>query len=74
MDRVITSFYRVKCVLTLIIDGEGANDYVESKRGVKHENLRFDYNLNTEYLLRNNGSTEFMFEDEDDENLPFDEV
>ena len=61
-------------MITLIIDGEGANNYVESKRGVKHENLKFDYNLNTEYLLQNNGSTEFMFEDEDDENLPFDEI
>ena len=72
MDRVITSvFNRIKRVLTLINEGEGGNDYVESKRGIKYENMKFDYNLNAEHLSKNNGMTEFMIEDEDDENLPF---
>ena len=53
MDRVITSgFDRINRVLTLINEGEGGNDYVESKLGLKYENLKFDYNLNTEYVLK----------------------
>ena len=72
MDRVITSvFGRFKRVLTLINEGEGGNGYVESKHGVKYENMKFNYNLNAEYLSNNTGITEFMIEDEDDEDLPF---
>ena len=33
--------------------------------------MKFNYNLNAEHLAKNNGITEFMIEDEDDENLPF---
>ena len=72
MNRVITNvFDRIKRVLNLINEGEGGNDYVETKRGVKFENMKFDYNLNTEHMSNNTGVTEFMIEDEDDDHLPF---
>ena len=72
MNRVITNvFERIKRVLSLINEGEEGNDYVESKRGVKFENTKFDYNLNTEHMSNNTGITEFMIEDKDDDNLPF---
>ena len=72
MNRVITNvFERIKRVLSLINEGEGGNDYVESKRGVKFENLKFDYNLNAKHIANNTGITEFVVEDEDDDHLPF---
>ena len=49
-------------------------DLVESKSGVTYENMKFNYNLNAEYLVKNNGTTEFMIKDEDGENLQLGEV
>ena len=47
----------------MINDGNGVNDLVESKRSIKYEDLKVDFNKNTKYtkecgrLIDNNDDT-----------------
>jgi len=48
LDQIIGKvFSRLEKMLALIIEGKGGNDCVEDKRGVKYQDLKFDFNLNT---------------------------
>ena len=52
LDRVITNvFKRLEKVICLINEGDGGNDLVESKRGVKNEKMKFDFDRNLRKIL-----------------------
>ena len=68
MDEIIGKvFKRIGKVLALINEGEGGNDLVESKRGIKHEGLNFDYDLNAKNLHDHVESNEYYVEDDDED-------
>ena len=67
LDDVITKvFDRIKRVLVLINEGKGGNDLVETKRGVAHDDIKFDFKLNSTNIEKANEHT-IIVEDEDDE-------
>ena len=52
LDRVISNvFKRLEKVICLINEGDGGNDLVESKRGIKHEDMKFDFDSNLRKIM-----------------------
>ena len=35
----------------MINEGDGGNDLIESKRGIKHENMKFDFDTNLRKIM-----------------------
>ena len=72
LDDVITKFFdRIKRVLVLINEGKGGNDLVETKRGVEHVDIKFNYTLNLKNIAKANEHT-IMVEDEDGDAIQID--
>ena len=70
-DSITKVFDRIKRVLVLINEGNGANDLVETKRGVAHDDIKFDFKLNSTNIAKANERTGIV-EDEDDEAIEMD--
>ena len=67
LDDIIPKVYdRIKRVLVLINEGKGGNDLVETKRGIAHDDIKFDFTLNSTNIAKANEHT-IIVEDEDDE-------
>ena len=59
LDGIISEVcWRLEQVLTLINEGRGGNDKVEDKRGVKCEDMKFDFNLNSTHINEANWITD----------------
>ena len=53
LDRSINNvFIRLQKVLCLINEGDGGNNLVETKRGVKNKDLKFDFESNLRKIMK----------------------
>ena len=65
-------FIRLQKVLCLINEGDGGNDLVETKRGVKNKDLKFDFESNLRKIMRT--TNDFLTNDDNDGNaIPFED-
>ena len=62
-------------VLCLINNGRGGNNLAETERGVKNEDMKFNFELNTQYSVECNGIidkyTNNIVNDDDKEDAEF---
>ena len=65
-------FLRLEKVLCLISEGDGANDLVETKRGVKNKNLKFDFDANLRKIMQT--TNEYLTQDDSDNNIDGNEI
>ena len=65
-------FLRLKKVLCLISEGDGANDLVETKRGVKNNNLKFDFEENLRKIMKTTNG--YLTQDYNDNNVDGNEI
>ena len=55
LNRCISNiFIRLEKVICLVNEGDGGNDLVETKRGIKHSDMTFDFDLNSRNHMTNN--------------------
>jgi len=47
-------FVSLKKVICLINEGDGGNDLVETKRGIKYSDMKFDFDLNLRKIMNGN--------------------
>jgi len=65
-------FLRLEKVLCLISEGDGANDLVETKRGVKNKNLKFDFDANLRKIMKT--TNDYLTQDDNDNNVDGNEI
>ena len=65
-------FLRLEKVLCLISEGDGANDLVETKRGVKNKNLKFDFDANLRKIMKT--TKDYLTHDDHVNNIDGNEV
>ena len=54
-DRCITNvFARLEKVICLINEGDGGNDLVETKRGTKYSDMKFNFDMNLRKIMKDN--------------------
>ena len=56
----------------MINEGDGANDLVETKRGVKNKNLKFDFDANLRKIMKT--TNDYLTQDDNDNNVDGNEI
>ena len=57
LDRCITNvFTRLEKVICLINEGDGGNDLVETKRGTKYSDMKFNFDMNLRKIMKDNAN------------------